>query len=161
MQIYFDKDRMEKVGCRDGKERHVGGMLIPPNVWPIVQSMEVNWDTLPEESDPYDLTVGNVVGVYLTEIGPSPAPYIVSDVEEDPDGERMDRIIVLHNSNYEDVEKIGVSCSLRGVKADYQHEETSRYISGDKITMCLLPDLQLAEELDVSEIKSYITSISI
>lgn len=158
MELYFYEDRVELVECRDGTERHVGGVQIPPDVWKIVQSMELDWNKLPEESDEYELIKGNIVGVYLEEIGKSPAPYVVADVTEDPDTEEYSRIIVLENKSYEDIQKIGVSCGMRGSRADYKHDETSRYIAGDGVTVALVPDLMLADLLDADELRAHITS---
>lgn len=158
MQVYFDNDRFEKVLCRDTKERYVGGIQVTPEVWETINSIDLDWDKLPEESSEYDLVIGNVVGVYLEEVGPQPVPYVVANVEEDPDTEDYSRIIVLENESREDIQNIGVGCGMRGTQADYEHTETSRYIAGDGVTISIVPDLILADLLDSEELKSHITS---
>lgn len=158
MEIYFHDDRFEQVECRDGEERYVGGIQIHPQVWPYIQSVELDWNKLPVETSVYDLIMGNVVGVHLEEIGKSPAPYVVADLNDDPDEEKFSRILHLENSNYEDIKNIVVSCDRSGVRADYTHDETSRYVVGDGITVSLVPDLLMADLLNADELRSHITS---
>lgn len=158
MEVYFHDDNFKKVACRDDQERYVGGTQITPDVWEIIQSINLDWDKLPEESSEYDLIRGNVVGVYLEEIGYQPLPYVVANIEEDPDTDDYSRIIALENESRDDIQNIGVGCGRRGTQADYEHSETSRYVAGDGVTISLIPDLVLADILDSDELKSHITS---
>lgn len=156
MHVYVNEDNEQKVECRDDKERAVGRVQVTPEVWQHLMGKEINWPQMPKENSIDDLIPGNVVGVRLPEAkGPQPIPYVVSQVDEDPDIDDIYHILTLNNEKAESIDTIAVyRRSNMGLAADYTDEETSRYVSGDNITLALVPDLVLADILDISELRS-------
>lgn len=162
INIYFYEGKSNNTLCNDGRERFVGGVVIPGRVWGSIQSETVDWSRLPEESTISSLAVGNIVGVKLGEVGRQTHPYVVADIDTSPtENENMDDVsyvIILENLVAE-IDTIAIyQKRFSGFRAYYKHEPTSRHITGDSVSVYPVPDVILADLLDADELKSKLVS---
>lgn len=149
MYVIFDKNAYQEITI-EGKGSFIAGGLRISEV-PKFSQYELEDEFFSDNTvEPDDLVVGQLVGLTTGEYGAFNKPFVVTEYEEDTDGDsEIQEIIRLGFCGDEDVTE-GVILTRKPYAEytasyyDYQFKG-SRFVTSDSVQVYLIPDMILAE----------------